>query len=196
VEALRVARGWGSHIVRHSAERWRQGCQALRAGRFLPPGKFLVLISVRGWVDPRAIVRLEGLGKLKKSTSSGIRTGDLPACSIVPQPTTLPRAPICSYFKELYRTAFLWSYCPLYLLLTTMRNTLLTRRTVYSRFERDHEMDHNWAVPTWTTRREHKLTQIPYTFSWHYSDGGNSPVAQLRYAYSQKMCNKKRKLCL
>jgi hypothetical protein len=29
-------------------------------------------------------VRLEGLGKLKKFTSSGIRTGDLPACSIVP----------------------------------------------------------------------------------------------------------------
>jgi hypothetical protein len=38
-------------------------------------------------------VRLEGLGKLKKPTSSGIRTGDLPVCSIVPQPTTLPRAP-------------------------------------------------------------------------------------------------------
>jgi hypothetical protein len=39
-------------------------------------------------------VRLEGLGKLKKSTSSGTGTGDLPACSIVPQPATLPRAPI------------------------------------------------------------------------------------------------------
>jgi hypothetical protein len=38
-------------------------------------------------------VRLEGLRQLKKSTSSGPRTGDLPACSIVPQPTTLPRAP-------------------------------------------------------------------------------------------------------
>jgi hypothetical protein len=56
---------------------------ALRAGRFLPPGRFLVLIFVSGWVDPRAIVRLEGLSKLKKSTSSSTRTGDLPACNIL-----------------------------------------------------------------------------------------------------------------
>jgi hypothetical protein len=44
----------------------------LRAGRPLPQGRFLVLISVRDRVDPSAIVRLEGLGQLKKYTSSGL----------------------------------------------------------------------------------------------------------------------------
>jgi hypothetical protein len=39
-------------------------------------------------------VRLEGLSKLKeKIRLIGTRTRDLPACSIVPQPTTLPSTP-------------------------------------------------------------------------------------------------------
>jgi hypothetical protein len=39
-------------------------------------------------------VRLEGLGELKNPMAPiGNRTRDLPICSIVPQPTTLPRAP-------------------------------------------------------------------------------------------------------
>jgi hypothetical protein len=38
-----------------------------------PPGRFLVLISVRGSVDPRAIVQLEGLGKLKNPMTSGFK---------------------------------------------------------------------------------------------------------------------------
>jgi hypothetical protein len=46
---------------------------ALRAGSPLPPGIFLVLISVRGWVDSRATLRLEELGRLKNQiTSSGM----------------------------------------------------------------------------------------------------------------------------
>jgi hypothetical protein len=36
----------------------------------LPQGRFLVLISVRGWVDPRVIVWLEELGQLKSAMTS------------------------------------------------------------------------------------------------------------------------------
>jgi hypothetical protein len=47
---------------------------ALQAGRPLFPWRFLLLISVRGWVDPRNIVRLEGLRELKiPQNSSGIK---------------------------------------------------------------------------------------------------------------------------
>jgi hypothetical protein len=66
-----------------------------RRSPFTPPGRFLGLISVRGGDDPRAIMRLEGLGQLKKSSDLiENQTRDLPACSLVPQPTTLPRVPV------------------------------------------------------------------------------------------------------
>jgi hypothetical protein len=89
MEAHRVARGWGSHIFRHSAHRWRQGCQPYAPAAFYPQrtswNSFLL--------EAESTPGLEGLGKLKKSTSSGTRSGDLLACSIVPQQTTLPCAP-------------------------------------------------------------------------------------------------------
>jgi hypothetical protein len=74
VKAHRVVRRRGSHIVsRQSAHKWRWGCQAYAPAARCPPGRFLVLISVRAWVDPRDIVRLEGLGQFKNAmTSSGI----------------------------------------------------------------------------------------------------------------------------
>jgi hypothetical protein len=49
------------------------GCQVYALAALYSPGRSLVLISVRGSVDSRAMMRLEGLGQLKNPvTSSGI----------------------------------------------------------------------------------------------------------------------------
>jgi hypothetical protein len=81
-------------LYRHSAHRWRWDYISLiRGPRSTVQKYFLILISVRGWVNPSAIVRLEGLCKLKKSNDLiAAPTCNLPAW--VSQPTTLPSVPI------------------------------------------------------------------------------------------------------
>jgi hypothetical protein len=67
---------------------------ALRAGRPLLPGRILVRISIRGWIDTSVIVRLEGLGQPKNPmNSSGIEPTTFRLVSIVLQPTTPQRVP-------------------------------------------------------------------------------------------------------
>jgi hypothetical protein len=63
----------------------------IRLSRFTPPRRFLLYISVRGWVDPKA-GRIRSIGN--PSDCIGNRCPDFLSCSIVPHPTTLARAPI------------------------------------------------------------------------------------------------------
>jgi hypothetical protein len=78
VEAHRVVRHQGSHNFYIIGSQMAVRLSALSAGHPLPPRRFLVLISVRGLVDPRAIVRLEGNRSIENPmTSSGIKPATL-----------------------------------------------------------------------------------------------------------------------
>jgi hypothetical protein len=75
---------------------------ASRAGHPLPLGRFLVLISVKRLSLPQGDSAAGSVRSIKKSSDIGNRTRDLPACSTVPQPTTLPRAPniLCVSYRN------------------------------------------------------------------------------------------------
>jgi hypothetical protein len=84
---------------------------ALCAGRPFLLGRFLVLISARGRVDPSAIVRVEGLDQLRNPWSHLNPTRDLPACSIVHEPSTLSCVPILYCTKQCFQVYYCVIIC-------------------------------------------------------------------------------------
>jgi hypothetical protein len=78
VETILVNRPWSpiglwdveAHAFsRRATHRWLWG-------RFQVPGRFLVLIPLRSWMDPRTVVRLEGLSELNSLAASSLREPD------------------------------------------------------------------------------------------------------------------------
>jgi hypothetical protein len=72
VEVYRIVRCRGYHIFLTIGSQMGVRLPILRPGRPSLPKRFLVLNSVTGCVDPRAVVRLEVLGKLKNPMTSSV----------------------------------------------------------------------------------------------------------------------------
>jgi hypothetical protein len=67
IRPWRFIRLWDIEAPKFSRVNSQMAARAstLCTGRPLPPGRFLVLISIRGWIDSRAIAWLEELGQFK-----------------------------------------------------------------------------------------------------------------------------------
>jgi hypothetical protein len=58
----------------------------------------MILISLRGCVNPRTLVRLEGLDKLKNFKVTSARSRNLPACSVALRSSAPPLAHLKNEF--------------------------------------------------------------------------------------------------
>jgi len=64
-QALRAPGGWGANILKQLAHVGGKVFSPMHRPSLLPQEMYLVLISVRGWVDPSTIVGPEGLWQRK-----------------------------------------------------------------------------------------------------------------------------------
>jgi hypothetical protein len=108
---------------------------ALCAGHYLPPGRFLVLISVKRLCRPQGPSTAGRIRSIEKSNDlSGNKTRDLPACSIVPQPTTpalLYRSIFCLFYCNLSRVCLYYDVFQYVLLSISQRLCLLPQISIF-----------------------------------------------------------------
>jgi hypothetical protein len=98
-------RGRGSHIFLTIGSQMVVRLSALRAGHALPPRNLPGTHFCWRLSRPQGHSAAGRIRYIEKIHLIGTRTRDLPACSIVPQPTTLPRAP----YINLYLTYLLYA---------------------------------------------------------------------------------------
>jgi hypothetical protein len=118
-QALRVPGYWSSQISWKSAHEGDKFVSPTHRPPLPTQKILLVLISLRGWVDPMTMGRPEGLLSKKNSNDTiGNRTWDLQVCSAVSQPTAPPRVTFKDVNTTNSNSFFSWNiYVPPFLLL-------------------------------------------------------------------------------